>query len=111
MMYNDNVYKENSMTEHMIRKQIYIPSRQDSLLKKLARQRGVSEAEVIRQALDREVQMPGIEQNGEMAFAKMEKFMEERKAKYAGTGEPYKWNRDEIYEERESRWVKPNQGN
>ena len=97
------------MTEHMIRKQIYIPSRQDSLLKTLARQRGVSEAEVIRQALDREVQMPGIEQTSEAAFAKMEKFMEERKARYAGTGEPYMWNRNEIYEERESRWVKPNQ--
>jgi hypothetical protein len=97
------------MTEHMIRKQIYIPSRQDSLLKKLAKQRGVSEAEVIRQALNREVQMPEIEQNSEAAFAKMEKFMEEQKAKYAGTGEPYKWNRAEIYEERESRWDKPNQ--
>ena len=97
------------MTEPMIRKQIYIPSRQDSLLKKLAKQRGVSEAEVIRQALDREVQMPGIEQTSEAAFAKMEKFMEERKARYAGTGEPYRWSRNEIYEERESRWIKPNQ--
>jgi hypothetical protein len=110
-MYNNDVYKENSMTDIMIRKQIYIPSRQDTLLKKLARQRGVSEAEVIRQALDREVQMPGMEQNGEEAFAKMEKFMEERKAKYAGNGESYKWNRAEIYEERESRWVKPDQAN
>ena len=97
------------MTEIMIRKQIYIPSRQNTLLKKLARQRGVSEAEIIRQALDREVQMPGIEQNGEAAFGKMEKFMEERKALYANTGEPYKWNRAEIYDERESRWFKPNQ--
>ncbi len=99
------------MTDTMIRKQIYIPSRQDALLKKLAKQRGVSEAEVIRQALDREEQMPGMEQNGEAAFAKMEKFMEERKARYAGTGEPYQWNRAEIYEERESRWVKPTQEN
>lgn len=97
------------MTEIMIRKQIYIPSQQNILLKKLARQRGVSEAEVIRQALDREVQMPGIEQNGELAFAKMEKFMEQRNAMYAGTAEPYKWNRAEIYEDRESRWIKPNQ--
>ena len=97
------------MPEIMIRKQIYIPAQQNTLLKKLARQRGVSEAEVIRQALDREVQMPGIEQNGEEAFAKMEKFMEDRKAIYAGTGEPYKWSRAEIYEDRESRWIKPNQ--
>ena len=99
------------MTEHMIRKQIYIASRQDTLLKKIAKQRGVSEAEVIRQALDREVQMPGIEQNIETAFAKMENFMNERKARHTGTGDPYKWNRAEIYDERESRWIKPDQEN
>ena len=42
------------MSETMVRKQIYITKRQDALLKRLAKQRGVSEAEVIRQALERE---------------------------------------------------------
>ena len=40
------------MSDMMVRKQIYLPRRQNQLLKRLAKQRGVSEAEVIRQALD-----------------------------------------------------------
>lgn len=98
------------MSEYMVRKQIYIPKRQDALLKRLAKQRGVSEAEVIRQALEREVEAPAPVQNGEKAFAKMLAFADERKVKLAGQGEPFKWDRDELYEERESRWFKPNTG-
>jgi hypothetical protein len=37
----------------MIRKQVYIEPRQDRMLKRRARQRGVTEAEIIREALDR----------------------------------------------------------
>ena len=44
------------MSEHMIRKQIYLPRRHNLTLKRLAKQRGISEAEVIRQALEREAQ-------------------------------------------------------
>ena len=39
---------------HMVRKQIYISERQLALLRRLAVVRGVSEAEVVRQAIDRE---------------------------------------------------------
>lgn len=94
------------MSEYMVRKQIYIPQRQDALLKRLAKQRGVSEAEVIRQALEREVEAPAPVQNSEKAFAQMLAFAAERKAKYPDQGEPFKWHRDELYEERESRWFK-----
>jgi len=94
------------MSEHMIRKQIYIPPRQNLMLKRLAKQRGVSEAEVIRQALEREAGRAEAVDNGERAFAEMVAFAERRNEKYAGKGEPYQWNRDEIYEERESRWFK-----
>ena len=38
----------------MVRKQVYIHQRQEATLKRLARQRGLSEAEIIRQAIDRE---------------------------------------------------------
>jgi hypothetical protein len=99
--------KEAAMSEYMVRKQIYIPKRQDALLKRLAKQRGVSEAEVIRQALEREVEAPAPVQNGEKAFTQMQAFADERKVKLAGQGEPVKWNRAELYEERESRWFKP----
>jgi len=38
----------------MVRKQIYLHQRQEAQLKRLARLRGLSEAEIIRQAIDRE---------------------------------------------------------
>jgi hypothetical protein len=38
--------------ERMLRKQIYIPNRQQSLLKRRAKARGVSEAAPIRQAIE-----------------------------------------------------------
>jgi hypothetical protein len=39
----------------MLRKQFYIHKRQHILLKRLSQARGVSEAEIIRQAIEREV--------------------------------------------------------
>lgn len=43
------------MSDQMVRKQFYISKRQDALLKQRAKQRGVSEAEVIRQAIEHEI--------------------------------------------------------
>ncbi|MFQ5857316.1 MAG: ribbon-helix-helix domain-containing protein [Anaerolineae bacterium] len=40
-----------------VRKQVYIESYQDRLLKQLAAETGVSEAEIIRQALDRHTRL------------------------------------------------------
>ena len=40
----------------MIRKQVYLQKRQQVLLQRLARRRGISEAEVIRQAIDLQAQ-------------------------------------------------------
>jgi hypothetical protein len=90
------------MSEMMIRKQVYIPRKQNQLLKRLARQRGVSEAEVIRQALAREAEIAAPINDGDQALAKMIAFAEERKSQYAGQGVPYQWNREELYEEREN---------
>jgi hypothetical protein len=98
------------MTEHMIRKQIYLPPRQNLLLKRLAKQRGVSEAEVIRQAIEREAEFGIPVQNGETALAAMLAFADQRTEKYAGQGQPYQWNRAEIYEEREARLSKSEPG-
>jgi len=92
----------------MVRKQIYIYRRQDLLLKRLARQRGVSEAEIIRQALNREAEqnVPVIQHRDRSAWEATLKFVEERK-KLGIVGELIRWNRQEIYEERESRWPHP----
>ena len=42
------------MTTQMVRKQFYIQKRQDALLKRLSQARGLSEAEIIRQGIERE---------------------------------------------------------
>ena len=94
------------MSEMMVRKQIYIPQRQNALLKRLSKQRGVSEAEVIRQALEREAEVnapPARDSTAALeeifAFARS---LRERPEFQPGA--PYTWNREEIYEERERRF-------
>jgi len=93
------------VTTGMVRKQIYIHQRQVNLLKRLARQRGVSEAEVIRQAIDREAiaEPVSIPEDSHAALLETLALVKERKA-LGITGEPYQWDRQELYEERENRW-------
>ena len=45
----------------MVRNQIYLEERQEARLKRVARGRGISEAEVIRQAIDRQVIRAGVQ--------------------------------------------------
>ena len=91
----------------MVRKQIYIKERQNILLKRLAEARGVSEAEVIRQALEKELlgEVNNQASADLTAWEEFEQAIEERRA-LGKTGKPYKWNRQELYEERESRWLR-----
>jgi hypothetical protein len=111
MMYNKD--GESAMTEQMVRKQIYLPKHQNLKLKRLAEQRGISEAEVIRQALDREVELPvRIERNSKKALDEIFSFVESlRQRPDFMQGKPYVFNRDEIYAERENRWIKPDEEN
>ena len=95
------------MTTQMVRKQFYIRKRQDELLKRLAKARGLSEAEIIRQAIEREA-AGGLEQSHRVdrsAWQEMVAFLEQRQ-KNAGERQPYRWNREEIYRERENRWIR-----
>jgi hypothetical protein len=85
----------------MLRKQIYIEKRQQALLKRLAKKRGVSEAEIIRQAIEREASgsparaLPLDHEAWEQALA----FMQARR-KLGVQGPPYRWRREDAYEER-----------
>jgi hypothetical protein len=89
----------------MIRKQIYIEKKHDQQLKRLAKARGVSEAEVIRQAIEREAQAAAEDPQAARQKALAEFLEAARVRKELGiTGEPYKWNREEIYEERLARF-------
>jgi hypothetical protein len=88
-----------------VRKQIYLDQRQNRQLKRLAEARGVSEAQVIRNLLDDQT---AANQTGPLppdreAWEAFVRFARQR-ALSGVTGEPYKWNRDEIYEEREGRY-------
>jgi hypothetical protein len=89
----------------MVRKQFYIHKRQHILLRRLSRARGVSEAEIVRQAIEREA--TGVSPQSPLpdraAWDEIVDFVEARKA-LGPDGEPYQWNRQDAYQERESRF-------
>ncbi len=94
------------MATHMVRKQIYIQKRQQTLLKRLSQARGLSEAEIIRQAIERELAGRSIQPAADRsAWQELVAFVEARQAA-SSSGKPYRWNREEIYAERESRWLR-----
>jgi hypothetical protein len=70
----------------------------------------VSEAEIIRQAIEREInrELSYSTADQQKAWDELMEFLEERKNE-AGTGKPVRWNREEIYAEREDRWLKKEQ--
>lgn len=95
------------MTTNMVRKQIYIQKRQDALLKRLSKARGVSEAEIIRQAIERQVGGEPLQQPSSDLSA-MDDFIRLALSKRSPEekGKPYRWDREEIYAEREGRWLR-----
>ncbi len=91
----------------MVRKQIYITRRQQALLKHLSLQLGLSEAEIIRQAIDREAargkhQIPA---SDEQSWQDALSFMRSLRNRSHLFAEPYRWNREELYEERTNRYA------
>jgi len=95
------------MVSQMVRKQIYIQKRQDALLKRLSRARGESQAEIIRQAIEREIAgVPAEPVSGHLsAIDDFIRLALSKRSQGAET-EPYRWNREEIYAERENRWLR-----
>lgn len=90
----------------MIRKQVYLDPRHDRMLKRRARQRGVTEAEIIREALDRvEVGTSRVSLDpaaGRKALAFMRSLSARRSKGPAGRT----WTREALYEDRMGRWAK-----
>lgn len=85
----------------MIRKQIYIANKHQALLSRLSRARGVSEAEVIRQAIEREatsVQAQFVAPDA-TALDEIVQFAHDRRS-LGVTGQPVRWRRDDAYTER-----------
>lgn len=95
------------MTTQMVRKQIYIQRRQEAMLKRLSKTLGISEAEIIRRAIEHELG-GNVSQPAPRTTQALDQFIHSA-LKPRGEDvirEPYQWNRQELYEERESRWLR-----
>ena len=84
----------------MIRKQLYIEEAQDKALKRRAKELGVTEAEVVRRALDEALQTKASRPLPKNVEA-LERFLKrsEEIAKTHSFPEGYRFNRQELYEE------------
>jgi Zn-dependent peptidase ImmA (M78 family) len=89
----------------MIRKQIYIQKNQEERLKKVAEARGVSEAEIIRRALDVELKRAGyrLAYDNE-AMKRLYQAMLDMDKKPPIPQKKRDWTRDDLYEERMKRY-------
>ncbi|MBU6428910.1 MAG: hypothetical protein KGR26_07870 [Cyanobacteria bacterium REEB65] len=85
-----------------VRKQIYIRPQQEAELKRIARERGLSEAEIIRSCLDRGLSLnlqvsaspPVINPD---AWSRVCRFVEERSGLPVSPGQRT-WRRDDLYD-------------
>ena len=88
----------------MIRKQLYLEPRQQRLLKRLARERGVPEAEIVRRALDAfapDLAQRAAEWDREVAY--MYELQRQTPPPISGDPNDRGWTRDSVYEGRLSR--------
>lgn len=87
----------------MVRKQIYIEPQQEELLKQAAAETGMTEAEIIRQALDLWNEHVARRRRAQEAWEQERAFIESLIAQGPVPG-GRTWTRDDIYEERLGRY-------
>ncbi|MCI0555535.1 MAG: ribbon-helix-helix domain-containing protein [Anaerolineae bacterium] len=89
----------------MIRKQIYIQKSQEERLKRVAEARGVSEAEIIRRALENELKRAGyrLAYDSE-AMKRLHQAMLDQDKKPPVPQKKRDWTREDLYEERMKRY-------
>jgi hypothetical protein len=89
----------------MVRKQIYISKHQVQRLKMVAKARNVSEAEVIRQALENELQRVGYHSGYDHeAWKRIEAAMRKMDDLPPVPQRKRDWKREDLYEERMKRY-------
>ena len=89
----------------MVRKQIYIQKSQEERLKKVAEARRVSEAEIIRRALELELDRAGYRMAYDTeAWQRVLDFVAEMDKRPPMPQSPRDWTRDDLYEERMKRY-------
>ena len=87
----------------MVRKQLYIDERQDRALKRRARELGLSEAELVRRALD--AALAGEQRPLPGRKEALESFLQRAVELARCHRSPARrWSREELYEERLRRW-------
>jgi len=89
----------------MIRKQVYIEPSQERFLKRRAAELGVTEAELIRQAINALAQTPQHPPFDPEAWNAVVESMDER-ARLPATGEGRTWRREDLYAERLGRLLR-----
>jgi hypothetical protein len=87
----------------MVRKQVYIESRQEATLKQQARALGITEAEAIRRAIDRQMTSVRLGARDPKAWEQEKAFIAKRMAK-GPISRGRKWKREDAYEERLMRY-------
>jgi hypothetical protein len=89
----------------MIRKQIYIQKGQEERLKKVAEARGVSEAEIIRRALEIELRHARYRSAyNRDAWMRIRDFVMELEKRGSVKRRKRDWKREDLYEERMKRY-------
>ncbi len=95
----------------MVRKQLYLEEAQDQALKVRARELGISEAELVRRALDQTLGASSASPLAGRRQGVLAALFEDadRLARTHRLPEGYRFNRNELYEddERFTRWNKP----
>ena len=80
-----------------VRKQIYIEPEQEAMLKRLAGETGMPEAEIIRQAIDRHAQSLRVPRRDLRAWAREREFIARLIEQGAVPG-GRNWRREDLYE-------------
>jgi hypothetical protein len=81
-----------------IRKQIYLESEQDNLIKELASQHKISEAEVIRQAINQQISLIKTHCNQDLTAWEQELSFIKQRINPTITQIPRNWTREDLYE-------------
>ena len=85
----------------MVRKQVYIQDRQERLLRRIAESRGVSQAEVVRQAIEGQAIGQGREtETNPAAWEQALAFIETLHKRSAGEPRHQRWSREDLYADR-----------
>lgn len=88
--------------------QLSIDEQQYEALKQRAKALRISEEELVRRAIDAVLTEPRVEPTSPDHLRAAAEFMEAARVAQRRVGaEPYRFCREELYEEREARWARP----